>query len=54
MKNCQNSTIIGVQHEKTGLWGFTTNQVPNQSPQLDRLARKWKFACSKARYDTFQ
>ena len=34
--------------------GFPTNQYSNQSPQLQRLAGKVKFLCSKFRYDTFQ
>ena len=29
--------------EKTCLWGFLTKQVSNQSPQQQRLARKFKF-----------
>ena len=34
--------------------GFSTKRDSNQSPQLQRLARKLSFACSKIRYDTFQ
>ena len=32
---------------------FPTKRVSNQSSQLQRLARKLKFTCSKSRYDTF-
>ena len=34
--------------------GFPTKRDSNQSPQLQRLARKSKFACSKFRDGTFQ
>ena len=33
---------------------FLTKQVSNRSPQLQRLARKLNFTCSKFTYDTFQ
>ena len=35
-------------------WVFLTKPDPNQSPQLQRLARKLKCCCNKCRYDTFQ
>ena len=35
-------------------FGFSTKLISNQSPQLQGLARKLNFACSKLRYDTFQ
>ena len=31
-----------------------TRSWPNRLDQLQRLARAWKFACSKYRYNTFQ
>ena len=34
--------------------GFPTKRDSNKSPQLQRLTRKLKFACSKFRHDTFQ
>ena len=34
--------------------GCPTKQVSNQSPRLQRLARKLKFHLSKLTYDTFQ
>ena len=33
---------------------FLTKRVSNQTPQLQRLARKLKFTCSKFTYGTFQ
>ena len=33
---------------------FPTKRVSNQFPQLQRLARKFNFYCSKFTYDTFQ
>ena len=35
--------LIGPRHEKTCLWGFATKRDSNQSPQLQRLARKMRF-----------
>ena len=35
--------ISGPRREKTCLRGFPTKRVSNQSPQLQRLARKLKF-----------
>ena len=34
--------------------GFLTKGVSNQSPQLQRLARKLKFPCSRFTYGAFQ
>ena len=34
--------------------GSPTKWDSNQSPQLQRLAKNWHFACGKVRYDTFQ
>ena len=44
------------ERDKPCLWCFfkKKKQDLNQSPQLQRLARNWIFACSKSRYDTFQ
>ena len=35
-------------------WGCPTERVSNQSPQLQRLARKLNFTCSNFTYDNFQ
>ena len=36
------------------VFGVSTKQDPNQSPQLQALARKLKFLVKQAKYDTFQ
>ena len=44
--------FIGASTRKNLSSGFPTNRDSNQSPQLQRLARKLRFACGKSRYDT--
>ena len=55
--------LIRLHHETFHIWassqenlspGFPTMRISKQSPQLPRLARKLKFACSKFRHDTFK